>query len=126
MSEKKKERPVSPINGQPVPESTKPFVKGDKRASEAGKKGVEARRKRANLAAELQALLDATIASKDGKVVQTKTAISTQLIKNALNGSVHAYEVIRDTIGEKPVTEVAVIQPDMSQLRAAFEEMMPK
>ena len=40
--------------------------------------------------------------NKSGEKASTQEAITIALIKQALNGNVKAYEVIRDTIGEKP------------------------
>ena len=104
-----KERPVSPVNGVPLPEGAPPFQAGEQ-AREAGRKGgkksAEKRAARKTLREELLALLGEQRPDKQGNMVQVQTAMSTALIKSALGGSVRAYEVIRDTIGEKPVDKV--------------------
>lgn len=68
---------------------------------ELGKKGGiasgKARRERKTLKEELLLLL-----SKGN----TQEKISLALIQQALNGNTKAFEVIRDTVGEKPVEEV--------------------
>lgn len=61
--------------------------------SKGGKASVKARRERKTLREELLLLL-----SKG----DTQEKISLSLIKEALDGSTKAFEVIRDTIGEKP------------------------
>ena len=117
MAEKepKKERPVSPVNGQPMPEGHAPFKAGEE-ARENGRKGGqksgEVRRARKTLREELEILLTQDITAKDGRRMQTQTAISASMIKQALAGSTKAYEIIRDTIGEKPIDKVMVAEID--------------
>lgn len=41
-------------------------------------------------------------------------ALSVQLMQKALNGDVKAFEVLRDTAGEKPVDKVMVADVDKS------------
>ena len=122
MAEKdsKKERPVSPVNGQPMPEGHPPFQAGEE-ARENGRKGGlksgEARRARKTLREELEALLTQDITAKDGRRMQTQTAISASMIKQALAGSTKAYEIIRDTIGEKPIDKVVVAEVDPETIK---------
>ena len=73
-------------------------------ASKGGKASVEARRARKTLKEELLLLL------KEEKVQET---ISLALIQEAIEGNnsgsvTKAFEVIRDTIGEKPKEEIQV------------------
>lgn len=63
-----------------------------------GKKSGEARRKKKALREHLEALL----AGKRGKVTSAE-ALTLALVEKGLSGDVRAFEVIRDTIGEKPV-----------------------
>lgn len=106
-----KNRPVSPVNGQPLPRG-KPFVTGDERARKAGKRSAQKRAERKTLREELLALLTVEITSKDGtKTGSTQEAISRAMIQKAMKGDVRAFEIIRDTIGEKPVDKVAVTTP---------------
>jgi hypothetical protein len=79
-------------------------------ASKGGKNSGESRRKRKTLREELLALLS------DGDV---QNKISLALIDEALNGNnagsvTKAFEVIRDTIGEKPVDKVMVAEVDQN------------
>lgn len=106
-------RPVSPLNGQPVPIG-QPFVAGDSRAVEAQKKAVAARNKRKTLREELLALLSGDIVDRKGRTVQAQTAMSNALLKEALQGNTKAFEIIRDTIGEKPVDKVMVADVEQS------------
>lgn len=85
----------------PNEENLKPIKKGELSKEEAkrrgqlgGKKSVEKRRERKLLKDELIMLLSSG---------QTQEKISLALIQEALDGNVKAFEVIRDTIGEKPI-----------------------
>ena len=73
--------------------------------SKGGKASAIAYRKRKALKEELIALLE------EG---DTQKSVSLALITKALNGDVRAFEVIRDTIGEKPTDkqEVKVVETD--------------
>lgn len=114
MTEKK--RPVSPINGQPLPQGHQ--WKSSEEAREAGKKGGvrsgEVRRARRTLREELAELLCEDITDKTGRTMKTQKAISTAMIKQALTGNTKAFEVIRDTIGEKPVEKVMISEVEQS------------
>lgn len=65
--------------------------------SRAGKRSAEVRRARKTLKEELLMLLS------EG---DTQNKISVAQIVKALNGDTKAFEVIRDTIGEKPTDKV--------------------
>ena len=103
----RKKGAVSPINGQAPPEG-KPFRTGDERARAAGKKSGEKRRERKTRREDrLAVLTDMEIPEKTtGKKIPVQEALSTALIKAALSGNVRAFEIIRDTVGEKPVENV--------------------
>lgn len=117
-------RPVSPVNGQPLPRG-KPFEPGD-RAREIGRKGGKKSKakqaQRKTLREELLAVLTSLeIPQKDGgRMIPVQEALSTSLIKAALNGNVRAFEIIRDTIGEKPTESVTVLSANFSALDDAF------
>ena len=78
--------------------------------SKGGKRSGEVRRARKTMKEELLAILS------DGK---TQNNIVMALVKEALSGNnsgsvTKAFEVIRDTIGEKPVEKVVVAEVDQS------------
>lgn len=90
-------------------------------AAEAGKISGEKRtlRKtfREQFAAELEAMI--TQRDRDGNVIgemPVKDAITKQIVQKALKGNTRAFELIRDTIGEKPVDTVQIVEPDFSEL----------
>lgn len=66
-------------------------------ARKGGKASVEARRKRKTLKEELLLLLEKG---------DTQEKVSLALIKQALEGNTKAFEVIRDSIGEKPTDKL--------------------
>ena len=107
-------------------------VKSKKEARERGRKGGlasgEARRKRKTLKEELLLMLS------DGDIQEK---ISLALINEAINGNnagsvTKAFEVIRDTIGERPVEKVQATQTvvDMSafstdEIKAMLDDDIP-
>lgn len=88
------------------PDKLKP-VQTKQEASERGRKGGlasgAARREKRTLRQRLELLLKV---QDEDSGQENADAISTALINKALSGDVKAYEVIRDTIGEKPVDKV--------------------
>ena len=103
------------------------FAPGDSSAKEASKKGAEARAERRTFREGLLLLLNEPI-TKDGKPTGkvTQDAIIAGLVKRAINGDPRTFELIRDTIGEKPIQEVAVNTGDFSALEDAFKGMGKK
>lgn len=93
-------------------------------AREFGKKGAAAsaktRRQRKTLKDELLYLLGRKYVGEDGKKHTAQHAISAALIQKAVCGDPKAFELIRDTIGEKPTENVTLSVPDFSALDAAF------
>lgn len=73
-----------------------------KRGKNGGIKSGEVRRERKTLKEELLLLL----ATDDAQ-----QRISTALIEQAQKGNTKAFEIIRDTIGEKPIEHVQNINP---------------
>ena len=65
--------------------------------SKGGKRSGEVRRERKTLREELLLLLSTG---------NTQEKISLALLQKALNGDTKAYEIIRDTVGEKPTEKI--------------------
>ena len=86
---------------------------GDSTAREAGKKSAEKRAERKTLREGLLLLLSEEL-KKDGQPTgkTTQDAIIAGLVKRAVAGDTRAFEIIRDTIGEKPVERIANVTPD--------------
>jgi hypothetical protein len=87
---------------------------GDSSAKAAGEKSGEARAQRKTLREGLIALLEAPVKNKDGNETGKtgQDAIIAGLFKRAINGDTRAFEIIRDTIGEKPIEKVANVTPE--------------
>ena len=89
-----------------------------KEVRENGKKGGiasgEARRKRKTLKEELLLMLS------DG---ETQQSVTFALIEKAMSGDTKAFEVIRDTIGEKPIDKVMIADVEPSVI-AEVEAMV--
>ena len=114
----------SPVNGEPLPVGRR-FTPGES-ARENGRKAAistnEKKRARKLLREELLDLLAEEITDKSGNTVQTQKAMSIAMIGQALAGNTKAYEIIRDTIGEKPTENLNIVTADFSALDAAFKE----
>ena len=98
---------------------------GNSTASDAGKKSAEKRAERKTIKEGLLLLLGEQLKDKDGKPSgkTTQDAIIAGLVKRAVSGDTRAFEIIRDTIGEKPVETVNVNTGDFPALDAAFAAM---
>ena len=71
--------------------------------SKGGKASAEARRKKRDLKLAMQLLLEQEIEGKNGEKKTGAEAIAVAQFKKALKGDTRAFEVIRDTSGQKPV-----------------------
>ena len=95
-----------------------PFTSDQSReeAARNGQKGGiasgAARRYRKTLRADLEALLDSP--TESGQT--TAAAIALALINKALKGDTRAFEIIRDTIGEKPAERISLAQIDQDTI----------
>ena len=83
-------------------------------ARKGGLASVEARRKRKTLKEELLLMLS------DG---ETQQSVTLALIEKAMSGDTKAFEVIRDTIGEKPIDKVMIADVEPSVI-AEVEAMV--
>lgn len=84
---------------------------------EAKKGGIasgEARRKKRDLKLAIQVLLETDIKGKNGEVKSGAEAIAIAQFQKALKGDTRAFEVIRDTAGQKPVEKVAIAEVDQN------------
>lgn len=80
--------------------------------SKGGKASAEARRKKRDLRQAIEILLDTDIKGKNGEVKSGAEAIAIAQFQKALKGDTRAFEVIRDTAGQKPVEKVMVAEVD--------------
>ena len=114
-----KKRPVSPVNGQPVPDSPaskeKRFKTGDKRASDAGKRSVEVRREKADLRKLAAAWMETDVGKdKEGKPMTGAQMMVMVAAKEISKGNPRFWELLRDTAGFKPVDKVMISEVEQS------------
>ena len=107
-----------------VPTSTEARERGRK----GGKASAAKRAERKTFREGLLLLLNEPLKDKAGNPTTntTQDAIIAALVKRAANGDTRAFEMIRDTIGEKPVQDVKVSTGDFSALDDAFKGMGKK
>lgn len=79
-------------------------------ASKGGKRSGEARRKKRQLRDALQELLDRDYTDKNGNTADGTMILAAQLFKKAQKGDVRAWEVLRDTVGQKPVERIETVE----------------
>lgn len=98
-------------NGEPMQ-----FRSGEEAArngAKGGKASGEARRQKRDLRRALEALLDKNMGkNKDGEDVSGAEALALKQFEKALKGDTRAFEVIRDTAGQKPVEKVMIAEID--------------
>ena len=83
-------------------------------AREIGVKGGirsgEARRRKRDIRMALEALLEKEYKGKNGETVTGAEAIAIKQMEKALKGDTRAFEVVRDSGGQKPVEKVMVAE----------------
>lgn len=77
-------------------------------AKKGAQKSAEARRKKRDLRQAIEILLDTDIKGKNGEIKSGAEAIAIAQFQKALKGDTRAFEVIRDTAGQKPIEKVAI------------------
>ena len=89
-----------------------------KQAAESGRKGGIAsgasRRAKKSLREAMQILMDADLTGKDGKTMTGTEAMAAKAFQAALKGDWKAWELVRDTAGQKPVERVMVADVEPS------------
>jgi hypothetical protein len=101
----KGDNPKSRENLIPFNELTEEELR--KATSNGGKKSVQKRRELKTLKEELKILLSLN---------ETQEKISLALLQQALKGNVKAFEVVRDTIGQKPTDVIENINPPVIKI----------
>lgn len=75
-------------------------------AKKGGRASGKARRDRASLKKCLEVLLESEIPDKQGNMLSGAEALSAKIFQAALKGDMRAWELLRDTAGQKPVEKV--------------------
>lgn len=99
------------------------LVKGDEahkltaeEQSKGGRASAEARRQKRDLRRALEVLLEKDITDGKGEAMSGAEVIAFQQFKKALKGDTKAFEVIRDTAGQKPIEKIQVAEVDADVL----------
>lgn len=82
---------------------------------EAKKGGIasgKARAEKRDLRKALEMLLEQTFTDKKGVTRTGAQAITEKLFSEVMKGNVRAFEVLRDTVGQKPVEKVIIAEVD--------------
>ena len=107
------DRPISPINGQPLPVG-KPFGTSDERAKEAGIASGKARRRKADLREMAQAWLEGDVKDKNGKTMTGAELMLAVAARELSKGNPKFWELMRDTAGQKPVERIIIAEVDQA------------
>lgn len=84
-----------------------------KNGRKGGKKSGEAKRRRKTFAEAFDAWLSADHKDKNGNKMNGMDILTSAMIQKAARGDVRAFEVIRDSVGEKPIDKIATVDiPD--------------
>lgn len=83
-------------------------------ARQGGKRSGEVRAAKRDLRKALEALLEKEFKGKDGITLTGAEAIALKQMEKALKGDTKAFEVVRDTAGQKPVEKVMIAEVDQS------------
>ena len=92
-------------------------------ARQGGIASGEARRAKKSLREAMQVLMDADLTGKDGKTMTGTEAMAAKAFQAALKGDWKAWELVRDTAGQKPVERVMVADVEPSVI-AEVEAMV--
>lgn len=72
----------------------------------------KARAEKRDLRKALEMLLEQTFTDKKGVTRTGAQAITEKLFSEVMKGNVRAFEVLRDTVGQKPVEKVMIAEVD--------------
>lgn len=119
---------VSPVNGQPVPDSpasrANRFRAGDPRAKEAQRLSAKAQKEKGDLKRLCQMFMENIYETDaDGNPVTGGQLMVNEAIKGVKSGNPRFWELLRDTAGYKPVDKVMVADVEPSVI-AEVEQMV--
>lgn len=77
-------------------------------AKKGGIKSGEVRRQKRDIRLALEALLEQEFTDKHGKTMTGTEAIALKLMEKAMKGDVRAFEMVRDSVGQKPTSRLEV------------------
>lgn len=99
------------------------LVKGDvahkltaEEQSKGGKRSAEVRREKRDLRKALEILMEQEITDKKGNTKTGTEAMALAVFQKALKGDTRAWEIVRDTVGQKPIEKVQVAEVDQATI----------
>lgn len=94
-----------------------------KNGHKGGVASAQSRKRKKELRECLEILLETNLKDKNGKKMTGAEAMAVRAFQDALKGNYKAWELVRDTAGQKPVERVRVseIDPDIA---AEIERML--
>ena len=102
-----------------IPTSMRSKSEVRENARKGGIKSGETRREKKNLRLAMEALLEKSYKASDGTEISGAEAIALKQMEKALKGDAKAFELVRDTAGQKPVEVVEQVNVD-----AQYQEKM--
>jgi len=87
-----------------------------KNAAKGGRKSGEVRRQKKLLKDCLDELLQREWENRQGEKMSGSEAISVAVFKKALAGDMKAFEIVRDTAGQKPVDKIMLAEVDQTTI----------
>lgn len=106
-----------------IPQSERTKEEQREIAKKGGIASGEARRAKKSLREAMQILMDADLTGKDGKTMTGTEAMAAKAFQAALKGDWKAWELVRDTSGQRPVDKVMIADVEPSVI-AEVEEMV--
>ena len=94
-----------------IPNGYKLTVEEQKKGGQAS---GEARRRKRDIRMAMEALLEKDYKGKDGKTLSGAEAIALKQMEKALKGDPKAFELVRDSAGQKPVDKVVVAEVEQN------------
>lgn len=110
-----------------IPNSERTPKQRRENARKAGIASGKARQRKKELKEIINLLFEKEFKNKDGVVMSGAEAIAMKQMEKALKGDTKAFEVLRDTAGQKPVDKVEQVNIDaeyksrVNELRGYFE-----
>lgn len=84
----------------------------------------EARRKKRDLRLAFEALLEKEFKGKSGESLSGAEVLAMKQFEKAMKGDTRAFEVLRDTAGQKPVDKVMIAEVEQSIIDEIEQEVL--
>lgn len=107
------------------------FQTGEEQAKTAREGGIasgEARRKKRDIRLALEMLLEKEFKDRSGNTITGAEAIAVKQFEKAMKGDTKAFEVVRDTAGQKPTDKIEMktdvdVNTSTAKLREFFDQL---